>query len=445
MMVDRGAVLSSMVTLRPEDFLRPQHQAIARSIYAMEQRDVLVDAVTLTDELRRRGDLERVGGQVYLALLLDHAVTAANAEYHAAIVLEKSQMRRVLALHETLSDGAKRGKRAPELIEEAERELFDIQRHSERSQFQSLADALPPVLDAIERRIADKRDVTGIATGFTQLDRMTLGMQRRELAVVAARPSVGKSAFALNVAEKAARAGHRTLFVSLEMTKQALVERLLSGASGVDHQTIRSGFLGDQQIDAVTEAASRLAQLPLELDDGSRQSVFAIRQKVRRRIAEAGVDLVVIDYLQIVDVLDRLESRPREVALIANGLKQLAKDSGVAVLALAQIKRPPHGYEKRRPVLSDLKESGGIEEIADLVILLHRPELNATSDEERRKFAGLAEVIVAKQRNGPVGFVNMAFLKQTVQFQGLVKGPLDEEPPEAQASEAYGVEPPGED
>jgi replicative DNA helicase len=388
---------------------------VCRAIFALAERDVAVDTVTLGDELRRRKDLEKVGGEVWLAELLDSAVTAANAEYHVRIVQEKAQLRRLILIGKAIERGVADGASVSELMAKTEKAVFDVGNDYESTRYRTLLDSMPEVMNALEARVDDSRNVTGIPTGFPEFDTKTLGIQKREFSVVAARPSVGKTAFGLSIAMNAAKNGSRVLVASLEMSEQSLVDRMISMEARIDGMRIRGGYLNSADLGRVVDASGRLSDLPIAIDDGSGQTVFEIRAKARRQMVETPFDMLIVDYVQLIESSRQADTRAQEIGLICRALKGMAKDLNVAVVALAQLKRPGQGQERKRPLLSDLKESGSIEESADLVAFIHRPELHDNDP----KFVGLAEIIIAKQRNGPIGWVNLRFVKEEMRFENL--------------------------
>ncbi len=361
MMLDSTAIATAVQSVMPDDFYRPAHRKICAAMYRMFEKNEAVDIVTLTEELSGAGDLEQVGGQVHLAEILDAAVTAANVEYHARIVREKSLLRQMIRASQEIAEEAYT---APDdvngFIDRAEHKMFEISESGPRKGFVAVKDLLQESFDKIEELYNEKRLVTGVPSGFVDLDTLTSGFQKSDFVVVAARPSMGKTAFTLNVAEHVA-VDHRlpVAFFSLEMSKEALVQRLLSSLSRVDGNRLRTGFLRENEWPRLTTAAGRLSEAELWIDDTAGITALEIRAKARRLMVETKgrLAMVVIDYLQLIRGHGRQENRQQEISHISRSLKALAKELKVPVVALSQLKRPTDVKEGgRRPVLSDLRE-----------------------------------------------------------------------------------------
>ncbi len=421
MLLDSVAIAVVVQTCSAEDFYRPAHRKICAAVFRMFEKNEAVDLVTLTEALRSSADLDQVGGEVYLAEILDAAVTAANVEYHARIVREKSLLRQMIRASGEIAEEAYT---SPDdvnaFIDRAEHKMFEISESGPRKGFVAVKDLLQESFEKIEALYNDKRLVTGIPTGFHDLDTITAGLQRSDFVVVAARPSMGKTAFTLNVAEHVA-VEHRlpVAFFSLEMSKEALAQRLLSSLSRVEGNRLRTGFLRESEWPRLTTAAGKLSEAELYIDDSAGITALEIRAKARRLMVETKgrLAMIIIDYLQLIHGHGRTENRQQEVAHISRSLKALAKELRLPVVALSQLKRPTDTKDLgRRPILSDLRESGSIEQDADVVVFIHRPELYGATDKE-----GIAEIIVGKQRNGPLGQIDLSFQKEITRFASLAK------------------------
>ncbi len=422
MMLDRNASATVVQILHPDDFYRPAHERICEAIYRLFERNEAVDVITLTEELRRAGELEKVGGSVYLAELLEASASAANVEYYARIVAERSTLRRLArASLEIAQECYDSPEDVKALLDRAEPKVFEISESGLGKGFVSIKDILVDSFEAIERLFQNKRLITGVPSGFIDLDTLTSGFQPSEFVVIAARPSMGKTALTLNLAQHVA-VDHKlpVAFFSLDMSKESLVHRLLAAEARVDGNRLRTGFLRENEWPRLTTAAGRLGDAELYIDDTAGLSALEIRAKTRRLMIETKgkLAMVVIDYLQLIRGHGRQENRQQEISTISRSLKALAKELRIPVLALSQLKRPTDAKEgTRRPMLSDLRESGAIEQDADVVIFINRPEIyNPTPDNE-----GLAEIIIGKQRNGPIGTVNLSFQKSFTRFESLTR------------------------
>lgn len=444
MMVDAGAVLTVMQALTPEDFYVAKHQMTCRAAFGLATRNVAIDPITLADELGRRKELHKVGGHIWISELLDAGVSAAAVEHHAAIVLEHARLRRLRTVEGFIRESVQDRKPADEIMEQAEASIFAMAARHDLTEYRSVADRMPGLVETISDRITNKRNVSGIPTGFIELDRLTLGFHKKELSVIAARPSVGKTAFGLNCCEAACRAGHSVAFLSLEMTGETLIERMLAGASKLDAQRVRAGYLNQAETNDLVEASAQVASLDIRIDDGAGQNAMKIRSKARRLMMQRPFDLLIVDYLQLIQSSGKADNRAQEVGLITKSLKELGKELGVAPVVLCQLKRPGKGQERQRPMLSDLKESGAIEEDADMVLMIHRPEMAEPDPEKRKRVEGVVECAIAKQRNGPVGFFNLGFKKEQVRFVNLadaVQERMYDQTPPPPANAEYSYDP----
>jgi replicative DNA helicase len=385
---------------------------------ALTEQRVVIDHITLRDELLRRGELEEAGGLEYLAELVDAVPTAANIEFHAKIVKDKAILRRLIETSTAIITEAYDGhSTANDLLDNAESKIFQISQQRGDEGFTRIKEMLWPTMERIETLQRSGKAITGVPSGFTDLDEMTSGFQASELIIVAARPSMGKTAFCLNVATQAAVDGFGVAVFSLEMSKEALVQRMLCAEARVDSQAVRRGSLRDPDFTRLARAAGILQSCPVWIDDSASLTLLEMRSKARRLKVENDVRLIVVDYLQLMRSPEYSENRVQEISDISRSLKGLARELGVPVIALSQLSRASEqrGGE-RRPILSDLRDSGAIEQDADVVIFIHRPEMYQKEDSEGNSLEGQAEVIVGKHRNGPTGSVNLYFHKQFTRF-----------------------------
>jgi replicative DNA helicase len=411
-----------VLIVRAENFYSDAHQKIFGAIVALYEKGHPVDGVTLAEELKQRGQVEDIGGYGTIAQLLDAAPTAANAAYHARIVRDRAQVRNLIAAStEILRDAYDQVQPADELVESAERRILEIAESGIVGQTWSLSDALSDAFGRIDRIHAGEA-ATGLMTGFTDLDEITAGLHDSELVIIAARPSVGKTAFALNLTRNIAIKGNAPVFfVSLEQSRVELAERLLCSQARVDSHRLRKGTLSAEDMDRLIEAGGVLRNARLFIDDSPAQGMLRIAANARRLQRRQGVKLVVIDYLQLIEPDNRRDPRQEQVAQISRRLKSLAKELEIPVIALAQVNRASEDRQDHRPRLADLRESGSIEQDADTVMLLHRPDRYEPGQHE-----GIIEVIVGKQRNGPTGEVTLAYLKQFMRYEDYAPGtPFD--------------------
>jgi len=427
MLLDRDAVARAVEVLDASMFFKESHRVIFRSMSRLFERGDVIDAVTLNEDLQRTGEVDRAGGLEYLAELMDAVPTAANIEYHARIVREKALLRRLIdASQEIIRDAFAPGEREVEaVLDQAEARIFQVAQSHEREGFVRIKDLLWPTFEEIERLQESGSPVTGVPSGFTDLDKMTTGLQKGDLVIVAARPSMGKTSWVMNVAANAAIEHRRPVAIfSLEMSKQQLLKRLLSAEGRIDAQHLRRGGMTAEDHKRLATAAGHLNTAPIWIDDSPGLSVLEIRAKSRRLVsdiqAEGGeLGLIIIDYLQLMGS-EKAESRVQEVSQMSRGLKALARELEVPVIALSQLSRAPEQRNDKRPMLSDLRESGSIEQDADVVMFLFRPEYYfGPVDNDGNSIEGIAELIVAKQRNGPTGSVPLFFHKAYTRFDSL--------------------------
>jgi len=421
MLMDQDAVLRAAEHVDDTMFYREGNRRIFRAMVGITERGDVVDALTLAEELSRRGELEAAGGKEHIAELMYAVPTSANVEYHARIVKEKALQRRLIETCTTLITEAFAGtSTAAELLDEAEHRVFQVSQQRGAQGFMRIKELMWPTMERIEALQRGGKTITGVPTGFADLDEMTSGFQPSELVIVAARPSMGKTAFVLNVAQYAAieRNVPVALF-SLEMSKESLVQRMLTAEARVDAQKLRKGMLRDDDFPRMARAAGILSAAPIWIDDSAGITLLEIRSKARRLKADANVGIVIVDYLQLIQGPPNSESRQQEISTISRSLKALAKELSVPVVALSQLSRAPEQRAgDHRPQLSDLRESGAIEQDADLVMFIYRQEVyDGPTDKDGNSLEGRAEIIVGKQRNGPIGFVNLFFHKAYTRFE----------------------------
>jgi len=400
-----------------DDFFRDAHRRVFDKMVDLNERGEVIDLVTLKNELARSGELEGVGGPAYIAGLVDGVPRSTHVGYYAHIVKEKSTRRKIIfAANEILETAHTAEGEADTVLDRAEQAIFRIADDSIHTGFVSLHDLVESSHTTIDKLQAGEGVVTGVPSGFVDLDKLTRGFQASDLVLVAARPSMGKTALVLNIAQHLGVSTDMTVGVfSLEMSKEQLFMRMLTTEAGVDSHKFRGGFLAQRDYDALAEALGRLDGAKVFIDDSPSIGVLEMRAKARRLKAEHGLHLVVIDYLQLMTGRGRFDNRTQELASISRSLKGLAKELDVPVVALSQLSRAPESRSDRRPQLSDLRESGALEQDADLVLFIYREEQYDPTPENEN----LAEIIIGKQRNGPTGVVRLAFLKQCTKFASL--------------------------
>jgi len=415
-LLDNAALDRAIEFVAPDDFYREAHRKIMRAILDLSERAEPIDLVTLAEALRRRGELQDVGGPAYLAELVARVPTAANVAHYARIVRERAILRGLIhAATEIATQGYDPRKDIDAFLDEAEQKIFALSERKVHPAFFRLRDLMVPSMETIEKLYERKELVTGVPTGFRDLDAKTAGLQPGDLVVIAGRPSMGKTAFALNIAQHAAlEAGIGVGIFSLEMSKEQLVLRLLCSEARTDQAKIRTGRLPERDFPKLALAASRLADAPIYIDDTPTLGVLELRAKARRlkRDREAKLGLIIVDYLQLMRGAADADNREQEIAGISRGLKALAKELDLPVVALSQLNRQVEQRADKRPVMADLRESGAIEQDADLIMFLYRPYVYDRTAEE-----GAAEVIIGKQRNGPIGTVELTFLPEYTRFE----------------------------
>ena len=429
MMLDRDAIARAIEVVDDTCFYMNQHAKIFNCMVAIYDRNEAVDLITLTEELKRSGDLEALGGALYLENVLSSVATSANIEHHAKIVLEKSTLRKLIeASTQIISDAYGGQADVGDLIDRAERRIFSIAGSKLRQGFVAMEDIVKDSFELVEQLYQQKRYVTGLESGFKDLDTMTSGFQVGEFVVIAGRPSMGKTSFALNIAgHLAIRHKVPVAVFSLEMTKEQLMLRMLCAEARVKAHSVRTGYVGKQDWGKLTTAAGTLHDAPIYIDDSPDLNVLEMRAKARRLKADVDVGLVIIDYLQLVRGHGRAENRQQEISVISRSLKALAKELNIPVIALSQLSRAVEQRERKekRPILSDLRESGAIEQDADVVLFIYRPSVYAhtseiameMADHEQLEEKRRAEIIIGKQRNGPTGKVELIFFDEYTRFE----------------------------
>lgn len=423
MLIDADAVAKAIELVDDSMFYREGNRRLFRAMRRLFERGEAIDPVTLTEELRNSGELESAGGPAYLAELIEAVPTAANIEYHAKIVKDKALLRRLIeASTETIRDVYEtRGESVEDSIDRAEQRIFQISQAGQRKGFVWIKEILWPTFEHIEKLQQAEGSITGVSSGFPDLDNLTAGFQRSDLIVVAGRPSMGKTSLVLNIMQHAAiEYGTPVALFSLEMSKEAIVQRLLCSEGQVNSSNLRRGKLSEQEYMQLATAAGHLNTAPIWIDDTPAISALELRAKARRLRAEVDLGLIVVDYLQLMRG-PRAENRVQEISAISGAMKAVAKELDIPVIALSQLSRAPEQRTEHRPQLSDLRESGAIEQDADVVLFLFREEVykRDRTDLEEESLEGKAELIVGKQRNGPTGTVDLFFRKEYTRFESV--------------------------
>ncbi len=404
-----------------KDFFRDAHRRIFDKMVALNERGGAIDFVTLKEELARAGELDEVGGPAYVASLADGVPRATNVEYYARIVKEKSTLRDLIYAANKILTNAYEAEQEPDIIlDEAESSIFSVADDRLKGGFVPMRDLVKESFPKIEQLFEQKRLITGVPSGFVDLDEMTRGLQAGDLVIVAARPSMGKTSLVLNISQYVAVQPDLTVgFFSLEMSKESLFLRLLTSEAQIDSHRLMSGAIGQKDYGRISHALESLSAMRLFIDDTANIGVMEMRAKARRLQAEHGLSLLAVDYIQLMNGRGRFETRTLELASISRSLKGLAKELHVPIVVLSQLSRAPEARSDHRPQLSDLRESGALEQDADVVVLIYRDDVyNKDANNEN---AGIAELIVAKQRNGPTGTVRLAFLREQTRFANLAQ------------------------
>lgn len=414
MLLDKEAINTGIEIIEAEDFYKEANKEIFEAILVLFNKNEPVDLITLSEELKKRGNLDNIGGITYLANLSSGVATTANTEYYAKIVHEKSTLRRLISSSNYIMAKAYEDSEEVDLIiEEAEKNIFDITQGAHKQSFAPINQVLLDSFAQIEERAANKGQLTGITTGFADIDNKLSGLQRADLILLAARPSMGKTALGINIAlNSALKAKAKVAVFSLEMSKEQLVQRMIAGTAHVDLQKIISGNLVEDEWVQIINSMGPLSQSEIFIDDTAGITLTEMKAKARRLKMEKGLDLIVIDYLQLMEMGGRVENRQQEISSISRGLKGLAKEMDCPVIALSQLSRAPELRSDHRPILSDLRESGAIEQDADVVLFLYRDEYYNEDTEKKN----IGELIIAKHRNGPTGLVELVWKKEFTKF-----------------------------
>ena len=416
LLLEKDAILKVADILAAEDFYDMRHAEIYKAILALYEKRSPIDVLTLTDYLKDKKRLKEVGGSTCLAELVSGVVTSANLVSYAQIIAQKATLRRLIEVSSKLNYlGHESDRDVAMVMDEAEQELFNVSKKQLKRSFVPIKEILSDSFDRIEMLHNEKGSLRGIPTGFRRLDNILSGLQRSDLVILGARPSTGKTSLALNMALNAASQGLTVGVFSLEMSKMQLVERLLAAEARVDSWRLRTGNLSDDDFPRLGRAMGKLSEVPLYIDDSASLTAMQIRTKARRLQSEKGLDLIIIDYLQLMESSSRNESRVQEISEISRSLKGLARELDVPVLALSQLSRAVEQRPNKRPQLSDLRESGSIEQDADVVMFIYREDMYDRNSEN----PNIANIIVAKHRNGPTGEIDLYFQKETMQFKSV--------------------------
>lgn len=413
MILDKDALTEVVELITDDDFYKEAHKAIFRSVIDLYNRNEPVDIVTLSEALLKEGTLNDIGGIEYLSDLTTMGVVTTNAKHYAKIIEEKSMLRRLIRASSEIIEKGFSSEEADHLLDLAEKSIFDISQKKNREGLEAIKEVLLKTYEQIERLYGSENAITGLSTGFMDLDSKTSGFQRSDLILVAARPSMGKTAFSLNLCQNAATKNDASVAIfSLEMSKEQLVQRMLSSESHIPMQDLRNGKLKEEDWISLAKAMNSLSNCNIYIDDTPAISVLEMRAKCRKLKMEKGLDLIMIDYLQLMSGNGKNESRQQEISTISRSLKALAREMDCPVVALSQLSRAPELRADHRPILSDLRESGAIEQDADVVMFLYRDEYYFPDSEKK----GIGEVIIAKQRNGETGTVELVWLGQFTRF-----------------------------
>jgi replicative DNA helicase len=407
-----------------QDFYRDAHRRIWDKMVKLAERGDAIDFITLKEELSRAGDLDDVGGPAYIAALVDGVPRSTNVAHYARIIKEKATLRNLIFASNKILASAYDGEDDAEVIlDQAEHAIFAIADDKVSDGFVSMRDLAQTSLDTIEQLQSKKELITGVPTGFVDLDEMTSGLQKGDLIIVAARPSMGKTSLVMNIAQHVGTKTDMTVGVfSLEMSKEQLFLRMLTSEARIDAHRLRGGFLGERDWGKLSQAIGTLSEAKIFIDDTASIGVLEMRAKCRRLASQYGLHLIIIDYVQLMQGRGKFENRTLELASISRSLKGLAKELGVPIVLLSQLSRAPESRSDHRPQLSDLRESGALEQDADVVAFIYREEQYVDKNNPPPEALGTAEIIIGKQRNGPTGVVKLAFLKEYTRFENLAPG-----------------------
>lgn len=418
-LVNNGSLNVVLSIITPEDFYKESHRKIIERISALVDKGLTVDLLSLSEEMQRAGLLEEAGGMAYLSSLMDGVPKSLNVEYYAQIIKEKALLRRlIVSSAKIITASYEQKEEADDLLNEAQAAIIEVAEQRIRPGLVPVSALTAPTLDMIRRFAERKEAVTGVPSGFRSLDGLTAGFHPSELVIIAARPSMGKTALALNIAQHAGmRAERSAAFFSMEMAKEQLVIRLLCAEAQLDIKRVRTGFISEREFEKLKLAGEALSRANIYIDETPGVTIIEMKAKARRLRMEQHLDIIFIDYIQLMRPGGRFENRNQEMSFITRSLKELAKELQIPVVGISQLSRAPEkGRREPRPLLSDLRESGAIEQDADVVIFIFRPEYYHPDDESLR---GLAEVSVAKQRNGPTGNIKLAFIREYARFADM--------------------------
>lgn len=428
-LIDNATFNVAAAVITPASFFRDAHRRIFERMIALSERSQPIDLVTLKEELERGGDLDEVGGPAYIASLVDGVPRSTNVEYYAQIVKEKATLRNLIfSANKILGTAYEADQEADLILDEAESAIFAVAEDRVKAGFVSMKALVDESMPKIERLFEHKTFITGVPTGFEDIDRKTRGLQPGDLVIVAARPSMGKTSLVLNICQQVAThavdaTGRKGVagFFSLEMSKESLFMRMLASEARIDLYRLLSGNIGQKEYGQIAQALNTLSEAQLFVDDTAGIGALEMRAKARRLKAEHGLDVLAVDYIQLMTGRGKFENRTLELASISRSLKGLAKELSVPIVVLSQLSRAPEARSDKRPMLSDLRESGALEQDADVVMLIFREEMYK-QDDQPADSDGVAEIIIAKQRNGPTGTVKLAFLREQTRFANLAIG-----------------------
>jgi replicative DNA helicase len=423
MLIDKNAVPKAIEILKPEYFYEKNNKTVFEAALALYEASEPIDTVSIYEELKRRGKVEQIGGAAFISKLSQDISSAANIDYHSRVILEKWILRELIATSVEIASSAFSGREDVfDLLDEAESKIFGISQEGVKESFKSMDKAVREALELIEAIHSNKKSVNAVPTGFFELDNLLGGFQKSDLIILAARPSMGKTALALSIARNAAIEHEKPIALfSLEMSDIQLAMRLISAEARINAHSIRTGKFRAEDGAKISRTVHKISKAPIYIDDTPSLSILEMRAKCRRLKAEKNISLVIVDYLQLMTVTSKIESREREISLISRSLKALAKELDIPVVALSQLNRAVESRSDKKPMLSDLRESGSIEQDADVVMFLYRPEVYGITQytNDNMSTEGIAEVLVSKQRNGPVGDVRLKFLKDYARFENL--------------------------
>ncbi len=431
MLLDKEAVHTAIETIDESIFYRDAHRKIYQAMVALFDKNEPIDVITLSEELKKREELEEIGGDYYLTELAAMVPSSANIEYHLKIVRDKALLRKlIVACNSVVKSAYDEGDDAEKILDVAEAEVLGVSQSSRQKSYEWIKPIITDTIHELERlHQTSSEGITGVPSGYRDLDNILAGFQKSDLVVLAGRPSMGKTAFALNLARNAAVEHNIPVgFFSLEMSNQQLVQRLLCAESEVDSQRLRTGRLKESEWPKLSRRIGKLVEAPLYIDDTPAIDILKLRARARRMFAERKVNLIIVDYMQLMEAPKGIESRQQEISFISRSLKTLSKELKIPILALSQLSRAVEARTDRRPNLADLRESGAIEQDADVVLFVYRPEVYGIpnfSDDEKTPTENRVEIIIGKHRNGPIGSVMLTFLKNYGKFGSLAPYEMD--------------------